>query len=510
MPASALADLRLRALALRRAQVLEARADSAAFFEFAIPHERTGKLVRVAPFQRTWHELLRDHPRVGIIAPVEHGKSQHAIGTLIHRVGLDPSIRSALISNARPQAEKLLRSVRRHVESNPRVLEVFPHLRRSTHPLDPWHTTMLTVERPFISKDPTVQAAGIGTKILGSRLDLAVIDDILDLDNTRTEERREKTLDWLETEVFSRVTDDGVIWWIGTPFHEEDALHHFERVPGWVIKRYCAVHNPDDPRDRWDPLWPDQWPRERLIDKAEGTTPHNFARTMLCRVRSSQAARFDKAWIDLCVANGRGRTLLASAPTTRTGQQWPCFTGVDLGVGQKEKHDLSCLFTIALEPAVPLPGLTDLPGRPIRRRMLVDIQSGRWTAPEIVRRILATHQRFGSILVVESVSAQRYILQWAGQAGVPVRPFETTAAKKMDPDFGIETVGVEMSNGRWIIPSGATGLELDPEVEAWIREMLLHHPEEHPGDRLMASWFAREGARTWSAPVVQRGRVTRR
>jgi hypothetical protein len=34
-----------------------------------------------------------------------------------------------------------------------------------------------------------------------------------------------------------------------------------------------------------------------------------------------------------------------------------------------------------------------------------------------------------------------------------------------------------------------------------MREMLFYSPEAHTGDRLMASWFAREGARSF-APTV--------
>ncbi len=36
---------------------------------------------------------------------------------------------------------------------------------------------------------------------------------------------------------------------------------------------------------------------------------------------------------------------------------------------------------------------------------------------------------------------------------------------------------------------------LHPEVDAWVNEMLYYDPRSHTGDRLMASWFAREAAR---------------
>ena len=33
------------------------------------------------------------------------------------------------------------------------------------------------------------------------------------------------------------------------------------------------------------------------------------------------------------------------------------------------------------------------------------------------------------------------------------------------------------------------------EVEKWIAEILAYRPDKHPGDRLIASWLAREEAR---------------
>jgi len=53
---------------------------------------------------------------------------------------------------------------------------------------------------------------------------------------------------------------------------------------------------------------------------------------------------------------------------------------------------------------------------------------------------------------------------------------------------------------QWVLPSGATGEAVPPEARAWIREMLYYSPGAHTGDRLMASWLAREALRRFAAP----------
>jgi hypothetical protein len=206
---------------------------------------------------------------------------------------------------------------------------------------------------------------------------------------------------------------------------------------------------------------------------------------------ASEQQRFKPEWIRACLGQGRGRTLLERAPIGRNGKPLPCFTGVDLGVGQDPEHDLTALFTIAIDTFD-----RRLP------RIVVNIESGRWTAPETLIRIFAHHIAYGAKILVEDNGAQDFLLQWAEAKGIPVSPFNT-GRNKYDEAFGIESLAVEMRAGLWVIPSGPTGREIPPEVQQWIRELLYFTPGAHTGDRLMASWFAREGARVLFAKVGQ-------
>ena len=92
-------------------------------------------------------------------------------------------------------------------------------------------------------------------------------------------------------------------------------------------------------------------------------------------------------------------------------------------------------------------------------------------------------------------------------SAVPVIPFNTTGQKMTNVDFGIEGLATEMANGKWIIPSVNEGGHLQaatPDLRAWVSELLFYTPGSHPGDRLMASWFARSGERI-HRPKAQTG-----
>lgn len=485
-------ELAQRAAVLRQLHLSEARTRADAFSEYAIPHELTEAPVENAPHHVAWHRFLDATPLGVLISPVEHGKTQQvAIARVLFELGKNPNLRVAVISNTATQAEKILGSIAAHLERNPRVREVFPQLKPSPNPRAPWTSSQITVERSTFAKDASVTALGAGGAILGARFDLIILDDILDFENTRTPEQKKKLLDWFETSLFTRLTAGGRCWVIGTPWAPDDLLHTLAARPAWGELRYAAVLNPDDEPADWIPTWPEQFSLERLISLRDNTTPFNFARKYLTRVRDEGHARFGRADIQRCLDAGRGRTLMAQAPTEfMGGPVLPCFTGVDLGVGQGEGHDLTSMFTIAIDQR--------------QRRLVADIQSGRWTGPEIVRRIQTISYRFRSIVLVESNAAQMYLSQFLADSGVPVVPFQTNAANKYSEAFGVETIAVELRAAQWIIPSNVAGEPESEEVRAWINEMLYYQPggkggqrskKNHTGDRLMASWFAREGAR---------------
>lgn len=471
----------------RQQQIRAARRSCAAFIEYALRNEQDDSVLRNAPFHDEWHEHLEENDRAILICPVEFGKTQQiAVGKVLHLLGTHPEWRGAIISSTSTQAEKVLRQVRAEIERNPRVREVFPHLRPSERQEDPWHTSAITVARKTRSKDPSLQALGLYGPLVGSRVDFCILDDVLDFENTRTEEQRKKTLEWVDTTVITRLTEGALLFAIGTPWHPDDLLHELGKRPGFVTKRYSSVTNPDDPPRRWNALWPEQWPVKRLLSRRQDIAESVFVRKHLCRVRIDSSSRFRQVWLDRMVLAGKGRTFLPSAPRAYArGPALPCFTGVDLGAGTGDANALTVLFTIALMPD--------------GRRLVVEIEAGRWQAPEIIDRLESAYRRFDSEIVVEDNGAQQFLIDMC-DGRVPVRGYTTTAAKKFSEKFGVESLAVEMRNNRWILPSGSDGTGVPEEGKAWVQEALYYDPENHTGDRLMASWLAREALRKYAAP----------
>jgi hypothetical protein len=452
-----------------------ARSTMSGFVSYVMRDEMTGLPLQMAPVHRAWHGAAEEHKNLLVWAHIESGKStQLSVARALWLLGRDPTLRIAIVSNTAGQAEKLLRAITKYIETSEALHKVFPDMR----PADPWTSNKIAIKRPHISKDPSIQAIGLHGNILGARLDLVILDDILDYENTRTASGREDTWGWLTASVFSRLTARGRILCVGTAFHPDDALHRMARMPGFKAFRYPVLDEKNQPR------WPQKWPLERIDEAKTRLGPLEFARQLLCVARSDDDSRFKKEWIDRCLLRGAGKTLTYGLQQLPPG--FKAYTGVDLAVQQRDGSDSTCLFTIAVHPN--------------GDREVLGIETGKWAGPEIVGRVIDAHKRYLSLCVVENNAAQDFIVQFArGAFAVPIRPF-TTGRNKAHPEFGVESIAAEMAGGKWIIPSH-NGFPNSPEVHQWVQDMLFYTPTSHTPDRLMASWFAREGARLGAVKV---------
>lgn len=472
------------ARAQREQAVRRARTDVNAFCEFVGRDEKTGEGILQAPMHIAWHDLLDRHDRTLIWSHVEGGKSsQLSILRTLYELGRDPSLRFLLLCNTKDTARKLARQIRNYIESSDELHDVFPDLL----PGDPWGEYAFSVKRSTHAKDPSIQTSGVHGNILGSRIDRLVGDDILDWENTRTEDQRKNLIDWWQSTPVGRLTDDARVRVVGNAFHIQDLYHHLARQEGWEAVRYPVLENNI-------PRWPERWPMARIEKKAIELGPLEAARQLMCMSRDDASARFRREWIEVALRLGDGTELASALQVVPRGYR--TFTGVDLAIQQHSAADSTVLFSIAVDPY----GV----------RNLLSIESGKFPGPVIVDKIIEAHRRYQSIVVVENNAAQDYILQFArAKSAVPVVPF-TTGRQKAHPEFGVESIAAELAGGKWKIPNRAG--KVHPEVQKWIDEMLYYDPETHTGDRLMACWFAREGVRIGDrAPkTFTPGNLTRR
>lgn len=448
---------------------------------------RTDKRIKQARHHVRFQELAEQYRRLLLWSHTGSGKtSQLSIGLPLYRLGRDPSLRIGIFGGQDAQVKKISRSISDYITYSHDLHDVFPDL----VPGPVWAGDKMIVKRPGISKDYSIQVSGITAKLHGSRLDLAILDDVLNFQTAYSDAERTRLWEWFNKTIIGRMDPDhGQILIAGNAFHPMDFMHRLERMKNaWHAERFPIVDQ------HGNSMWPEYWSQEAIAQRQREMSPEEWAREMLCLARDDASSRFKTEYIQQALNRGNGLPLIAGF---KDGPpiNYRAYTGVDLATKRRgrrhDKTDLTVLFTILLGPD--------------ESRRVLEIQSGRWGAPEIVDRIINTSHRFKSHVVIESVGAQLFIDDIVKKlSAVPTTTYDTNKRTHSDPIYGIEAMAVEMRNGKWIIPNDNNNCH--PEVTAWCQEMLNYGLHTHPGDRLMASFFAREGAMQ-TKPKIEWGTV---
>lgn len=489
-----------------RARIVLARRDCSIFNAYVLRDEETGLPVANAPIHTRWHKLADAHDRLVIHAHIESGKSNSiTIGRSLYTLGRDHNQRVCVVSASSAQAVKLVRSAAKYIEESKRLRRVFPSLRPST----PWTHNAITIERDVATiKDPSLQGLGVRGALIGARVDLLILDDILNYENTRTREQRDELRRWYYATFSGRITRRGRILAVGTAWHPQDLMFELAGKRGFVHYSFPVI----DPTTG-EPTWPERWPKARIEQRAAELGEVEAQRQLYCRGVDEGSTRFKKEWFKACLRLGDGIEMVASLDDVELPEGAFCVTGLDLGFSKKRRGAKTVFYTTLFYPD--------------GQRQPLWIEAGDFSGPEIVRKVLGCVMRFKGPVFVENNGAQRLVLNFAldpiylaglreefgpgfDPASLPVYPFQT-GSNKWDPAYGIESMATELERGRWLIPNdggGAmpdeNGASMHPEVANWIADVMAYNPNQHTGDYLMAWWIGREGARSVSVLAKRR------
>jgi len=493
----------------------KAREDLPAFFSFVMRNNKTNQRVVSAPHQKVIFDFVMAHDRAVLILPPGHSKTACMVALSLWLTGRNPNTRGAIVSATHDQAKKVVRTVRDMVESSQELRLVFPDLAPSDRIGDPWREDAITVRRAAGVPDPTMRAYGMDGPIAGARLNWIVVDDLLDRANTKTREQRIKVKEWFDTLVLSRLDyRDARIVLCNTPWDQDDLLHSCEKVPpdgpGWATLRMdvegnvrvqddwsdqvagkqwespdlrpatpdpneecyrLRAHDPDE--DNCAPLWPEEFPRERIEEKKLEyvAAPSEYNKLYLLVCRDDATAMCKQEWVDLCKRNARERGVFSFVSGWKNRPE-PTFTGVDLAFSQRDASDDTAFFTFAVLDS--------------GHRQILEIDAGKFDSGTILKKIADKNRRYGSIVVVENNGAQQFVVSEARRqnVSVPVRGHRTDASRA-DPTFGVPLIFSEMYQGAWLLPNAPDG-RMPKALERWVNACLYYEPTKHPDDTLMA------------------------
>jgi phage terminase large subunit-like protein len=211
--------------------------------------------------------FLSQHRKALVELPRDHGKSTQVCARLVWELGHDPSLRIKIVCASEALAAERGRFIREAIEGSKHLHEVFPDLRPAT----PWSDTRLTVRRPANVIGPTITAIGIGAASTGTRADLLVCDDIVDVKALHSRAERVRVKDHFRNNLMNLLEPDGRFWGLCTPWHRDDLNAELKRNDAYPLFRRSIG-------DDLEPVWPQRWPRQALATRRAEVGEVSFAR----------------------------------------------------------------------------------------------------------------------------------------------------------------------------------------------------------------------------------------
>ena len=156
------------------------------------------------------------------LAPRGFGKSTVGdVDYCITRILRDPNIRIMIGSKTQTQAEAFLKEVRTHFEQNEDLIRIFGDWKTSKDNV--WNDREFTVnKRSIIKKEATLTALGASGAVISKHFDVIIGDDLVGLENARTEKQRSNLKEWFYSSLFPTLEPDGEIHILGTRYNPLD------------------------------------------------------------------------------------------------------------------------------------------------------------------------------------------------------------------------------------------------------------------------------------------------
>lgn len=445
----------------------------------------------LAPHSRKFVEMALGQEQVLINVPPRHAKSTiFSVWLPIWLIARSRDVQILLLSKTQSLALKFLREIAYHLEHNQQLVQDFGRFRPDNGTGAMWSpaTGYLEVagrDKHNLSGDLTVIARGAMQQVYGFSANWIVADDVVDIENTLTVERREKLSDWFHTEVLTRLEPDGRAVVVGTRFHLDDLYGELasKRVdddedspPLWMHVNFPAVTN----WDTGEVLWPERWPIENLRKIYNKIGAARFQQSFQQDPVPADERLVDPDWIYGSEEKGHPGCLdtLRTVGHGTAGKDWVRVVSLDPSpsryasmIVSDVKADPEKFHCVVIEV--------------VRRKMGV-------------REMLSELTRIGaeyhpSYMIAEVNAAQKWLLQdqefklWSQANDIRVIP-HTTGRNKSDPDYGVKSLATDFEFGRIRLPWGDHSSRENVKI---LIEEATTHPYGATDDVLMALWFMR-------------------
>lgn len=450
--------------------------------------------------------------------PPEHGKSSSiTMNYVAFRIAKDPNIRVMIVSKTQTMARKFLFGIKDRLTHDryAKMQSTFGPPGGYASGSASWTQDIIYVSgeaRDSGEKDPTVQALGIRGHIYGARADLIILDDVVDGTNAHD---YEKQIEWIQSEVISRLSPSGALLVVGTRLASKDLyleLQNADRYPDeespWSYLAMPAVLEFEEKAEDWLTLWPKsnaveigakgtdampdedglfvKWSGPRLSKKRSRMAARTWSMVYM-QSQVNEEAIFNPAAVAACVNGARTTGLMPSnVNPVRKGRGME-GTLVVAGLDPATSGNTAAVV-IALDPLT-------------QKRHVLNVYNKAGARPDEIRDLIKEWTDHYGIAEwrIERNGFQGFLVhdtdvnQYLAQRGVRIQG-HFTGNNKHDADFGVASMtsllmGWEDKNELLELPS----TQFSEGIKALVEQLVTWGPnirKTQKTDCVMAMWFA--------------------
>jgi predicted phage terminase large subunit-like protein len=293
----------------------------------------------VAPFQEDIFELTQDTSKKLVCVVAFRGSAKSTIVTFSYTLwailGRQNRKYVLIVCQTRAQAKQHMMNIRHELENNALLRSDMGPFREEND--TEWASSSLVFENvgariTIASLEQSVR----GFKHNQYRPDLIILDDIEDLNSTKTFEARNKTFEWFSREIVPLGDMDTRIILVGNLLHEDSLMMRLRKkiekgdMDG-MFKWYPLVD------DEGACLWPGKFDRPEKIEALRRSVANELAwqQEYLLHIISDSTRVIFPEWIQY----------YDELPKNIENDARGIFIGVDLAISQKETADYTAIVT---------------------------------------------------------------------------------------------------------------------------------------------------------------------
>lgn len=449
--------------------------------------------------------------------PPEHAKSTTiTVNYATYRIAKDPNVRIIVVSKTQSMAAKFLYAIKTRL-THPQYSEFhvkFGPPNGYAAGAESWSQKMIYVSedaRESGEKDPTVQALGVRGQIYGARADLIILDDCVDLTNAH---EFDKQIDWIQSEVISRISAAGSLLVVGTRLASKDLYlelrdpsRYPDEVSPWTYLAMPAVLDYAEDPAEWVTLWPRSNQPEPGVkgQLAEPDADGLFPKWDGPRLSKKRQRMQPRTWAMVYQQEQVNSEAIFPPEAVKASVNGSRMTGlIPKGMPACRPEGMDGLVVVAgLDPATAghtaavCIGLDTL----THKRYVLDVYNKAGTSPEQMRSLIREwSEKYGiAEWRIEKNGFQGFLVHdreindYCNARGTIIRP-HFTGANKHDSDFGVAsmtTLWMGWQEKRHLIELPST--QFSEAAKAMVEQLVTWAPEapkQQKTDVVMALWFA--------------------